>query len=111
MSGLERKLYEKYKRQIKYLGGNVIGDGLRKKKRVVKRRGGELVGDGRMRKRAPMKRKAKRGGTRAGTLAGAMGRKKPNAWIMHVKAFVRKHGCSYSDGMKLARASYRPVNR
>ena len=32
-------------------------------------------------------------------------------WILHVKAFQQKHGCSYKDAMTHSRASYTPVSK
>jgi hypothetical protein len=36
-----------------------------------------------------------------------MGAKKSSPWIEHVKAYCKKHGCKYSDGLKQAKASYK----
>jgi hypothetical protein len=30
-------------------------------------------------------------------------------WILHVKQYCKKHGCSYKEGLSRARASYKPV--
>lgn len=35
------------------------------------------------------------------------GAKPQSAWIKHVKAYQAKHGCSYKDAMKNAKATYR----
>jgi hypothetical protein len=32
---------------------------------------------------------------------------KPNKWIAHVKAYAKKHGCTYTTAMKEAKASYK----
>lgn len=37
----------------------------------------------------------------------AYGGAKPNKWISHVKAYASKHGVSYREAMKLAKASYK----
>ena len=39
--------------------------------------------------------------------AGQAGSGRSSAWINHVKAYQRKHGCSYKDALKRAAASYR----
>jgi hypothetical protein len=32
-----------------------------------------------------------------------------NPWIAHCKNYVKEHGCSYKDAIKLARPSYKPT--
>ena len=32
-------------------------------------------------------------------------------WIEHVKAYCKKHGCSYKEGMSKAKASYKPSKK
>ena len=38
------------------------------------------------------------------------GAKKSSPWIMHVKQYCAKHGCSYKEGLKLASPSYKKMN-
>lgn len=81
------------------------GEGGRMRRRITHKRGGYLddeddggvmagVSAGRRKKRVS-KRK---GGVSAG---GA------NRWIQHVKAYQKKHGCSYRVAMSKAKASYK----
>ena len=35
------------------------------------------------------------------------GAKKSSPWIEHVKAYCKKHGCKYSDGLKQAKSTYK----
>jgi hypothetical protein len=32
-----------------------------------------------------------------------------NPWIAHCKNYVKEHGCSYKEAIKLARPSYKPT--
>jgi hypothetical protein len=32
-----------------------------------------------------------------------------NPWIAHCKNYVKEHGCSYKEAIKLARPSYKPI--
>jgi hypothetical protein len=42
-----------------------------------------------------------------GGLKRAGGARKANPWISHVKAYSKKHKCSYKDAMKCAAATYK----
>ena len=52
----------------------------------------------------PAGRGLKRAG---GGLKRAGGARKANPWISHVKAYSKKHKCSYKDAMKCAGATYK----
>jgi predicted house-cleaning noncanonical NTP pyrophosphatase (MazG superfamily) len=47
------------------------------------------------------------GGRRVGSTTSPVGGKRPSAWIEHVKAYQRAHGCSYKEAMMGAKASYK----
>ena len=49
----------------------------------------------------------KMGGRRVGSTNSPVGGKRPSAWIEHVKAYQRAHGCSYKEAMMGAKASYK----
>jgi hypothetical protein len=42
-----------------------------------------------------------------GGLKRAGGARKPNPWISHVKAYSKKHKCSYKEAMKCAGSTYK----
>lgn len=50
------------------------------------------------------KRKKRCKKVKAGVMAGKRGQ---SPWICHVKAYQKKHGCSYSTALKKASASYK----
>ena len=35
--------------------------------------------------------------------------RKPSAWIAHVKAYAKEHGCSYKEALSKAKASYKKI--
>ena len=47
------------------------------------------------------------GGRRVGSTNSPVGGKRPSAWIEHVKAYQRAHGCSYKQAMMGAKATYK----
>ena len=40
-------------------------------------------------------------------LAAGGGARKPNKWISHVKAYSKKHKCTYKEAMRCAGVSYK----
>lgn len=68
-----------------YDGGVMAG---KRKKRCKKVKAGVMAG-----------KKCK-----AGVMAGKRGQ---SSWICHVKAYQKKHGCTYSEALKKASASYK----
>ena len=61
---------------------------------------------GKRRKRAGVsagKRKVKKAGVSAGKSKG----KKTSKWIEHVKAYKKKHNCTYTEALKKAGPSYK----
>jgi hypothetical protein len=87
--------------------GSGMSVGGRRKRVVHRKKGGakiyEHAGYGMMKKRKAPKRK---GGARVGGKRKAARSGRSNPWIAHVKSYAKKHGLSYGEALKKARASY-----